>query len=135
MLDRVGTVVAGLCAVHCALVPIAIATTSSFTLALLSWRDPHHGFAMWLLRISAWETWVVAAALVFASVSLGLHFPMHRDARPAVLLLVAAIAFACALYLPALRSPVLHGVLAVLGGFLLISAHLTNLRATRRAHR
>ncbi|HEU4662866.1 MAG TPA: MerC family mercury resistance protein, partial [Dokdonella sp.] len=85
MLDRVGTVIAGLCAVHCALVPIAIASTSSFTLALLSWRDPHHALALWLLTISAWEAWVVAGALAFAGLSLGLQFPMHRDRRPAAL--------------------------------------------------
>ena len=132
MMDRLGTLFAGLCAVHCALVPVAIAATSSFTLALLSWRDPHHGFAMWLLRLSAWEGWVVGGTLTFAAVSFGTTFPSHRDPRPLALLVVAAAAFFAALCMPMFRAPTAHALLAVLGGGLLVAAHVINLRARPR---
>jgi hypothetical protein len=132
MLDRLGTLFAGLCAVHCALVPVAIAATSSFTLALLSWQDPHHGLAMWLLRLSAWEGWVVGGALTFATISFGVAFPSHRDPRPLTLLFIAAAAFFGALCMPVFRAPAMHALLAVLGGGVLVTAHLANLRARPR---
>lgn len=131
MLDRIGTVLAGLCAVHCALVPLVVATTSSFTLALLSWHDPHHDLAMWLLRISLWEAWVVLIAIAFATVSMGFGFRAHRNVHPMLLVLAAALSFGLALYAPAFRTPQLHAALAVVGGALLVGAHLMNLGELR----
>jgi len=131
LLDRFGTVFAGLCAVHCALVPLFVATSSSFMLALLSWRDPHHAFAIWLLRMSTWEGWVIGTALGFAAVSIVFGIRIHRSTRPALLLLGALVSFVAALYSPMLRTPELHAGLAVVGGALLASAHMANLRAVR----
>lgn len=135
MLDRVGALFAGFCAVHCALVPLAMATMPSFTLALLSWRDPRHALALWLLRIGAWEAWIVAGTLGFAGVSIALGSRTHRDARPLVLLLAATTAFGCALYSPPSSTPATHAALSMLGGFLLIAAHVSNLRSAREARR
>jgi hypothetical protein len=135
MLDRIGTVLAGLCAVHCALLPLAVATTSSFTLALLSWHDPHHDLAMWLMRISRWEAWVVLGAITFATISIGIGFRVHRNTRPALMVLAASLSFGLALYAPVFRTPLLHAVLAVMGGVLLVTAHLVNLGALRSRRR
>lgn len=132
-MDRLGTLVSVLCAVHCALVPLVMATMSSFTLTLLSWRDPNHGWVMWLLRISAWEAWVVSGALVFAAISIGLHVRWHRSVRPVLFFVAAAVAFSMALYSPMVTSPITHAMFAVIGGYLLAGAHIANLRATRRA--
>ncbi|HEY0180133.1 MAG TPA: MerC domain-containing protein [Dokdonella sp.] len=131
LLDRTGAFVAVLCAIHCAAVPLVLATMPSVTLALLSWKDPHHRAAMWLLRASRWEWLVVAFALGFAATSLALGFARHRRLHPALLLVLAALLFAVAIGSPLSIVPGWHAGFAVLGGAALAAAHVTNLRALR----
>ena len=133
MLDRLGALFATLCAIHCAALPIAFATSTSFTLALLSWKDPRHAWATALLRLSTWEAWAIGAALAFASVCIALGFCRHRRVVPACLLVAAAAAFVSALRMPVLNTPLEHSLLAMLGGLLLIAAHGVNARARRDA--
>lgn len=132
MLDRFGALFATLCTIHCAALPVVLATSSSFTLALLSWKDPRHDWAMALLRLSAWEAWAVVAALAFAAACIAIGHRAHRRAAPAWLLAAAALAFAAALHVPLQSTPLAHSAFAVLGGALLVISHLVNARAIRR---
>lgn len=132
-LDRIGTVVAAVCALHCALMPLAWTMIPSLTLALLSWHDPHHRAAILLLQASRWEGGLVAIALGFAGISLGLGYVRHRGWRPSFLLITAAPLFIAAIASPLAADPALHAGLAVLGGVTLAAAHLSNLRLLRGA--
>jgi hypothetical protein len=68
-LDAFGVVVSGVCAVHCVVVAVFLATLPLAGAALIS--DP---------RV---ETTFIGAALVLGAVSLGLGFGrVHRDPRP-----------------------------------------------------
>ncbi|HEY0229697.1 MAG TPA: MerC domain-containing protein, partial [Dokdonella sp.] len=96
-LDRAGTLIAASCALHCALVPLALTLIPSMTLALLSWHDPRHRMAMRLLQASRWEWLFVVTALAVAACSFGFGYLRHRDARPGLLLAAAAASFALAI--------------------------------------
>lgn len=118
------------CALHCAALPFLLVVLPSLTLALLSWQDPRHRWAMRLLQASRWEWVVVLVALAVAAASLAIAWRQHRDARPALLLATAALLFLSALTAADL---VAHAVLAVLGGIALAGAHLLNLGLVRLA--
>jgi hypothetical protein len=128
-MDRAGTFIAATCAVHCALLPLALAAIPSMSLALLSWKDPRHNSAMWLLRLSAWEGTVVASALLFAGFSIGSGFLRHRRSMAVLALLLAAVSFGVAIKSPFAAVPWAHAGFAVLGGVALAGAHWLNLRA------
>jgi hypothetical protein len=128
-MDRAGTFVAATCAVHCAMLPLALAAIPSMSLALLSWKDPRHNSAMWLLRLSAWEGTVVASALLFAGLSIGSGFLRHRRSMAVLSLLLAAVSFGIAIKSPLAAVPWVHAGFAVLGGVALAGAHWINLRS------
>jgi hypothetical protein len=128
--DRAGTFIAAACALHCAILPIILGTIPSMSLALLSWKDPRHNSAMWLLRLSAWEGAVVASALVFASLSIGVGFARHRRPAAMLLLVLAAVLFGLAIQSSLAAWPWAHAGFAVLGGIALAGAHGLNLRMT-----
>lgn len=132
MLDRLGTLFATLCPLHCAAVPVVLATSSSFMLALLSWKDPRHDWAMALLRLSAWEAWAVVAALALAAACIAIGYRAHRRAAPAWLLCGAALSFAAALHVPLQSTPLVRSAFAVIGGTLLVISHSLNARAIQR---
>jgi hypothetical protein len=129
LMDRAGTFIAASCAVHCALLPVALAAIPSMSLALLSWKDPRHNSAMWLLRLSAWEGTVVASALIFAGISIGSGFLRHRRPVALLALLFAAVSFGIAIKSPLVALSWAHAAFAVLGGIALAGAHWINLRA------
>jgi hypothetical protein len=131
VLDRIGTLVAAICALHCALLPLAFASVSSLTLALLSWKNPHHGLAIALLQASRWEWLVVSIALGLGGVSLVLGFARHRGLQPLALLLLSAGCFSLAIASPWSADVSMHAAFAVFGGSALAGAHLLNLRLTR----
>jgi len=128
-MDRAGTLIAATCAVHCALLPLALAAIPSMSLALLSWKDPRHNSAMWLLRLSAWEGTVVTSALLFAGLSIGSGFLRHRRPVGILALVLAALSFGIAIKSPLAALSWAHAAFAVLGGVALAGAHWMNLRA------
>jgi len=111
------------------MLPLVLATIPSMSLALLSWKDPRHNSAMWLLRLSAWEGTVVASALLFAGLSIGSGFLRHRRSTAVFALLLAAISFGIAIKSSLAALPWAHAVFAVVGGIALAGAHWINLRA------
>ena len=115
VLDRLGATGSLLCAIHCALLPLAIALLPSF------------GIAAWLGE--GFERGFVVFASLLGLVTLIWGYRRHRAVR-ALGLLVPGLS---ALWLGVLVQPlheavVPHAVVMTLGGSLVGLAHLANLR-------
>jgi hypothetical protein len=113
--DRLGAVGSFICALHCALIPVALAVLPALGLGLAAW----HGL----------ETGFIVIATMLAVTSLVLGYRNHRAYHawllvgPGLLLIWAAL-----IYPPLHESYVLHAVTMALGGVLIALAHLVNLR-------
>ena len=124
-LDRFGYAVSGLCAVHCALVPLAFALLPSLTLALLSLRDPRHELALSLLWLARFEAWTIAVAAALAIGASLLAWRRRRARRGLFFAACGAALLAVSLAAPTAWS---HALFAVAGGAALCLAHRANLR-------
>lgn len=110
--DRVAATASLLCAVHCAALPFALALLPAIGLGLLG----GHGF----------DVGFVAFAALLATSTLTRGYQQHRRRRA---LLLAASGFLLLLAgLLCSSERVWHPLLMVLGGALVASAHLLNLR-------
>ncbi len=120
--DRVGFAASFLCAVHCALLPVAVALVPAFGLNLGGWVDLDQAF-------------VVFATLLGAT-TLTLGWRRHR-AFHAWALLLPGLGLVWAGAFTRLHDHTLtHAAVMVAGGLLLAAAHLLNLRLTHaHAHR
>lgn len=113
--DRLGFIASFLCAVHCALVPVAIAVLPSLGLAAWLGEDFEEGF------------------VVFASL-LGLFtlvsgYRRHREVRALGLLIPGLVVlWVGVLYTPLHQSLLPHALAMTVGGTLVGLAHLANLR-------
>lgn len=113
--DRLGAVGAFICALHCALIPVAFAVLPTMGLGLVAW----HGYE-WIFSLFA---------TVLAVTSLYLGYRNHR-AYHAWLLVAPGLVLIWAAYLyPPLHQTVLpHAIAMATGGVLIALAHLINLR-------
>lgn len=110
--DRVAATASLLCAIHCAALPFALALLPAIGLGLLG----GHGF----------DVGFVAFAALLATSTLTRGYQQHRRRRA---LLLAAPGFLLLLAgLLCSSERVWHPLLMVLGGGLVASAHLLNLR-------
>lgn len=117
--DRVGLAASFLCAVHCALVPFALALAPALGLGAGGWVDLDQAFV------------VFATVLGVATLTLG--WRRHR-AFHAWMLLVPALALVwIGAFSPLHDHTWMHAVLMTLGGLMLAGAHLLNLRLTHAA--
>ncbi|MBB1089484.1 MerC domain-containing protein [Lysobacter sp. SG-8] len=115
LIDRFGALGSLLCAVHCALLPILIATLPS--LGIAGWLDDRFEVAFV----------VFATALGLFSVIWG--YRRHGAVRALSLLLPGlAVLWIGVLYRPLHESLVPHAVAMTFGGTLVGLAHLANLR-------
>ncbi|AWV07943.1 MerC domain-containing protein [Marilutibacter maris] len=115
LLDRVGAVGSLLCAVHCALLPVLIATLPS--LGVTGWFDD--GFELAFV--------VFATGLGLFSVVWG--YRRHRAVRALSLLIPGLLVlWAGVLYRPLHEALLPHAVAMTFGGTLVGLAHLANLR-------
>ena len=128
-LDRLGTCVSGLCAVHCALMPIVLAALPVLGGSVLA--DP------------AWEWSVLGASSMIGTAALLLGRRQHKRWRPAGLFLLGMSLFLAARLWAhwhgdaccdhdapaAARWPV--ALLSVAGGIGVVAAHLHNSRLCR----
>lgn len=117
LLDRIGATGSLLCAIHCALIPLAVAVLPSLGVAL--WLD------------DGLESAFVTFASLFGVSVLAWSYRRHRTMRALGLLLPGLAALWLAvLYPPLHHSVVLHAVVMTFGGTLVGLAHLANLRLT-----
>lgn len=110
-LDRLGVVASMVCAIHCFL-GVIVATSAG------AWR---------LFGDERLELPLVIVALLFAGTSIGFGFRRHRRRTPPALL-----ALGVALILLARTIDVGETLLSITGAFVLIAAHVANLRASRQ---
>lgn len=115
LLDRIGAAGSLLCAIHCALLPLAIAILPSL------------GIAVWLG--DGFETGFVAFASLFGLAVLAWSYRRHRAVRALGLLLPGlATLWVAVLYPPLHHAAVPHAVVMTFGGTLVGLAHVANLR-------
>ncbi|MDQ1093697.1 hypothetical protein QE400_003110 [Xanthomonas sacchari] len=115
VLDRLGATGSLLCAVHCAVLPLA--------LALL----PSLGLAMWLGE--GVERSLVLFVTCLGLFSLVLGYRRHRAWQALGLLVLGLLALWAGLLVPALHHAVApHAAIMTFGGTLVGLAHLLNLR-------
>jgi hypothetical protein len=113
--DRLGAVGAFICALHCALIPLALALVPTLGLGLVGW----HGL----------EWAYVGLASVLAISSLYLGYRGHRAYHAWALVAPGlALTWAGLFYQPLHTSVVPHAVVMAIGGVLIAIAHLVNLR-------
>ena len=115
LLDRIGAAGSLLCAIHCALLPLAIAILPSL------------GIAVWLG--DGFETGFVAFASLFGLAVLAWSYRRHRAIRALGLLLPGLAALWVAVLYPPLHHAVVpHAMVMTFGGTLVGLAHVANLR-------
>ena len=114
-LDRVGTTGSLLCAVHCALTPLLLASL------------PALGVTVWFNGSLEWA--LVLFVTLLGLFSLGWSYRRHRALHALALLVPGLLAlWAGLLYPPLHESVVPHAVVMTFGGTLVGLAHLVNLR-------
>ena len=115
LIDRIGATGSIVCAVHCALLPIAIAVLPSL------------GIAVWLG--DGFEQAFVLFATLLGLFSVVWGYRRHGAIRALGLLLPGlAVLWAGVLYAPLHHALVPHAVAMTLGGTLVGLAHVANLR-------
>ena len=115
LIDRIGAFGSLLCAVHCALLPLAIALLPS--LGVAGWFDGRFELAF------------VIFATLLGSFSVAWGYRRHRAVRAMALLLPGVLVLWLGLLYPPLHHSLLpHAVVMTLGGTLVGLAHLANLR-------
>lgn len=115
LLDRFGATGSLVCAVHCALLPLAIAVLPSIGLTFLG----SEGF----------EGAFVGFATLLGVFSVYWGYRRHRAVRALLLLIPGLLTlWLVVLYRPLHEMAVLHAIAMTLGGTLVGMAHIANLR-------
>lgn len=118
--DRIGFAASLLCAVHCALLPLAVALLPTVGLGLGGWVDLDQAF--------------VVFATVLGMATLALGYRRHR-AFQAWAFLLPGLALVWAGSFTSLHDShgLAHAAVMTVGGLALAGAHLMNLRLAHRA--
>lgn len=114
--DRVGIVASTLCAIHCAVLPLAAALLPSLGLSAGGWVDLDQAFV------------VFASILALATLTLG--WRRHRAYRAFALLVPGLTLIWLGAFSPLHGHDLKHLLVMAIGGLLLALAHLVNLRLT-----
>ncbi|WP_189452142.1 MerC domain-containing protein [Cognatilysobacter bugurensis] len=118
--DRVGLAASLLCAVHCALLPLAIALLPTLGLGAGGWVDLDQAF--------------VVFATLLGGTTLALGYRRHRAYRAWALLVPGLILVWIGSFTSLHDSHgVVHATVMTAGGLALAGAHLLNLRLSHRA--
>jgi hypothetical protein len=119
--DRFGATASFLCAVHCALLPLVIATLPAIGLGFLANHQYERGF--------------IAFASALAVTTFIVGFRRHRRVRALWFLMPGILLLAGGVIVDFESSALTHAALVALGGTLVAISHLTNLRlAGTRVH-
>jgi hypothetical protein len=116
--DSLGTAGAALCAIHCALLPLALALLPVLGLGWLSSPGFEVGFVLFATALATTSLW---------------HGYRHHRAYHAFLWLVPGLALLYGgVFVPALHESALaHALTMSAGGSLVALAHLANMRLSR----
>lgn len=118
VVDSVGTFGAGVCALHCALLP-----------AMLVLFPAVDGYVLGAPEV---ECAYVALAAVLALFSLCRGYRRHHSCWPIAILTPGLLAVSAGLLVGMLHDDVvLHAIVMTIGGGLIATAHLMNLRLVR----
>jgi hypothetical protein len=116
--DSLGTAGATLCAVHCALLPVALALLPVLGLGILASAGFEKGFVLF--------------ATLLALVSLWHGFRRHRAYHALAILLPGLISLWAGILVPQLHEAIVpHAVAMSIGGSLVAIAHLANMRLSQ----
>jgi len=116
--DSLGTAGAALCAIHCALLPIALLLLPMLSLGVLASPGFEIGF--------------VLIATILASASLWHGYTHHRAYHAFLWLVPGLLLLWSGIFVEALHHPVVaHAITMSLGGSLVSLAHLANMRLSR----
>ena len=115
--DSIGSVGATLCAIHCALLPVALALLPVLGLGVLASTGFEQAFVLF------------ATTLAIASLLHG--YRRHRAYRAMIFLVPGLVALWAGILLPILHESLIgHAVAMSVGGTLVAVAHLVNMRLT-----
>ena len=112
--DRFGATASFLCAVHCAALPLVIAVLPAIGLGFLANHRFERGF--------------VAFASVLAVTTLIVGFRRHQQFRAFWFLVPGILLLAAGMIVDFEANATVHAVLVAIGGTLVASSHVTNLR-------
>jgi hypothetical protein len=116
--DRVGVFASGLCAVHCASLPLLSASLPALGLSLGGFGDLDQAFVLF------------ASMLGISTVTLG--YRRHRVLKAAWLLVAGLLMLWVGSFTSLHDHGLGHALVMTLGGVLLALAHFYNLRLTHR---
>ncbi len=116
--DRVGFAASVLCAVHCAMLPLALALLPALGLRFAGWTDIDQAFV------------IFATLLGLTTMTLG--YRRHRAFRAWALLLPGLALIWAGSFTPLHDHGLAHVLVMTLGGFALAAAHGLNLRLSHR---
>lgn len=117
--DRIGFAASFLCALHCALLPLALALMPTLGLSAGGWVDIDQA--------------VTVFATLLGCTTLAIGWRRHRAFRAWMLLLPGLALVWAGAFSPLHDHGVLHAGLMTAGGLLIAGAHLLNLRLTHAA--
>lgn len=117
--DRIGFAASFLCALHCALLPLAVAVMPALGLGLGGWIDLDQAF--------------VVFATLLGGTTLTLGWRRHRAFHAWALLVPGLVLVWAGAFSPLHDHTWAHAAIMTLGGVLLAGAHLLNLRLTHAA--
>jgi len=116
-IDKFGTTSSVVCALHCALLPVAISLLPALGLSALAW--------------SGFEWAFVCFASLLGLFSLWLGYKRHRVYRALAFLVPGLFLVWLGILVPEIHHDMLrHAVVMTAGGTLIAVAHLVNLRLT-----
>ena len=117
--DRIGFAASFLCALHCALLPLALALMPTLGLSAGGWVDIDQA--------------VTVFATLLGITTLAIGYRRHRAFRAWMLLLPGLALVWTGAFSPLHDHGVLHAVLMTAGGVMIAGGHLLNLRLTHVA--
>lgn len=117
--DRIGFAASFLCAVHCALLPLALALAPALGLSAGGWVDIDQA--------------VTVFATLLGITTLAIGYRRHRVFRAWMLLLPGLALVWAGAFSPLHDHGLQHAALMTLGGLMIAAAHLVNLRLTHAA--
>lgn len=117
--DRIGFAASFLCAVHCALLPLALAVLPTLGLSAGGWVDIDQGLTVFITLLGV--------------TTLAIGYRRHRVFRAWALLLPGLVLVWGGAFTPLHDHGLVHAGVMTVGGLMIAGAHLLNLRLTHAA--